>query len=226
MKSSGKSRLLEYFKGNVGRDLSRDELATVANVHDWQRTVRSLRKDDGWDIETLKNGYRLNSLTQKETDTKREAINDRLRYAVLHRDNSKCQRCGKSVADGVTLHIDHKTPVDMGGKSTLDNLWTLCEQCNLGKKNLFSDEDNAKMKIVLSQTSGYQRLKVYFELNPNKIITPEKLQIISNIRDWPRALRDIRARHSLNIEWIKPNENFPDGAYVYNQKEETLLEGR
>ncbi|WP_216831121.1 HNH endonuclease [Alkalihalobacterium elongatum] len=220
MRSSGKSRLLEHFKKNVGKDLCRKELSNVAGVHDWQRTIRSLRKDDGWDIETLKDGYRLNSLTQTATDTKREPINDKLRYAVLQRDLSTCQRCGRGIKDGVKLHIDHKTPVDMGGKSTLDNLWTLCEQCNLGKKNLFSDEDNEKMKVVLSQPSGYQKLKVYIELTPNKILEPEKLQIISNIRDWTRTLRDIRKKYSLNIKYIKPNEQYPSGAYYYDTEKE------
>ncbi|WP_078428372.1 HNH endonuclease [Alkalihalobacterium alkalinitrilicum] len=215
MRTSGKSRLLNHLKQNVGKGVTRDELSEIARVHDWQRTIRTLRKDDGWDIETLKDGYRLNSLTPQETETKRQPINDKLRYAVLQRDNSTCQRCGRGVKDGIKLHIDHKTPVDMGGKSSLENLWTLCEQCNLGKKNLFSDEDDEKMKIVLSQPSGYQKLKVYIELNPNKVLEPEKLQIISNIRDWPRTLRDIRVKHSMNIEWLQPNRDFPNGAYVY-----------
>lgn len=218
-KSSGKSRLLDCLKENVGEIVSRDILSERAAVYDWQRSVRSLRSDDGWDIDTLPNGYRLNSLEQTAVDTKREYINNKDRYAVLHRDNSTCQRCGASKRDGVKLHVDHKTPVSLGGKSNIDNLWTLCESCNLGKKNLFADDEENILKIVFNETSGYQRLKKYLELNPNKHIPSEKLQVISNVRDWTRSLRDIRNKYSMQIEWVQPNESFPNGAYVYIKNE-------
>jgi len=62
-----------------------------------------------------------------------------LRLKVLNRDNFKCVFCGKSPATdfGTKLHIDHIIPFSKGGKSTLENLQTLCEECNLGK----SDQD-------------------------------------------------------------------------------------
>jgi len=58
-----------------------------------------------------------------------------LRYAVLRRDFHKCTACGRSPATdpGVVLHVDHKIPWSRGGKTTLDNLTTLCQKCNLGK---------------------------------------------------------------------------------------------
>jgi len=65
-----------------------------------------------------------------------------LRLKVLNRDNFKCVFCGKSPATdfGTKLHIDHISPFSKGGKSTLENLQTLCEECNLGK----SDQDFEK----------------------------------------------------------------------------------
>jgi 5-methylcytosine-specific restriction endonuclease McrA len=65
-----------------------------------------------------------------------------LRLHVLSRDNFRCVFCGKSPATdiGTKLHIDHIKPFSKGGKSTLDNLQTLCEECNLGK----SDSDIKK----------------------------------------------------------------------------------
>lgn len=61
----------------------------------------------------------------------------RLRFRVLSRDSYKCQACGRSPATehGVTLHIDHVVPWSAGGPTTLPNLKTLCERCNLGKGN-------------------------------------------------------------------------------------------
>jgi len=60
-----------------------------------------------------------------------------LRFEVLRRDNYRCVFCGKSPVTnlGTNLHIDHKVPFSKGGKSTLDNLQTLCEECNLGKSD-------------------------------------------------------------------------------------------
>lgn len=52
---------------------------------------------------------------------------------VLKRDNFTCQICGRTISDGAKLEVDHRVPVAKGGKSTMDNLWTLCFECNRGK---------------------------------------------------------------------------------------------
>ncbi len=58
-----------------------------------------------------------------------------LRFKVLERDGFRCVACGDSPAltRGVKLHIDHIEPWSKGGKSTIDNLRTLCAACNHGK---------------------------------------------------------------------------------------------
>lgn len=60
-----------------------------------------------------------------------------LRYDVLTRDGYKCVICGRSpVTDSkIKLHVDHIIPYSLGGETTLDNLQTLCSDCNLGKSN-------------------------------------------------------------------------------------------
>lgn len=215
---SAKKRLLNYFLENVNVELDRDSLSDVAKIHDWQRVIRSLRSDDGWQIETTQNGYILKSDTPIISEKKRDPINQKLRYAVLHRDNSTCQRCGKTVNDGIKLHVDHKIPVDMGGKTVIDNLWTLCNECNLGKKNFFSDDESSIMKEISELSSGSKKLKRYFELCPNKVIEPTKLQIVSGgLRDWERALRKIRQDNCMDIQWVKPCSEFPMGGYIYKK---------
>ena len=59
----------------------------------------------------------------------------RLRFRVLARDGFRCRVCGRSpaVEAGVLLHVDHIIAWSAGGSSTLDNLQTLCDRCNLGK---------------------------------------------------------------------------------------------
>jgi len=69
------------------------------------------------------------------TTTPRESISKTRRFQILKRDNYRCQLCGKSADDAVKLHVDHRLAVAKGGSSEDDNLWTLCEQCNLGKSD-------------------------------------------------------------------------------------------
>ncbi|MFQ5685428.1 MAG: HNH endonuclease [Candidatus Scalindua sp.] len=57
---------------------------------------------------------------------------------MLKRDNFRCVSCGSTpaVTAGVQLHIDHIIPWSKEeGESVLENLQTLCYDCNLGKSN-------------------------------------------------------------------------------------------
>lgn len=60
-----------------------------------------------------------------------------LRYEVLKRDRFRCVKCGRSpaTAPGVQLHVDHVLAWANGGLTTLDNLQSLCSDCNLGKSH-------------------------------------------------------------------------------------------
>ncbi|HLC87964.1 MAG TPA: HNH endonuclease [Patescibacteria group bacterium] len=61
----------------------------------------------------------------------------RLRYQVFLRDGFKCRACGGTALETV-LEVDHIKPVIGGGKNTLDNLQTLCLNCNRGKADFIS----------------------------------------------------------------------------------------
>lgn len=76
-------------------------------------------------------------IKNKPTQTrKRTHIPRGLRHEVFKRDNYTCCECGAKKSDGVTLHVDHKIPVSKGGTDELDNLQTLCSDCNLNKSNI------------------------------------------------------------------------------------------
>ena len=65
-------------------------------------------------------------------------VNLRLRFLVMKRDNFKCCACGASPATDprVVLHVDHIVPWAKGGRTEMDNLQTLCANCNQGKSDL------------------------------------------------------------------------------------------
>jgi 5-methylcytosine-specific restriction endonuclease McrA len=67
--------------------------------------------------------------------TIRESIPTRLRFDIMKRDGHRCQLCGLTPDDGVQLHIDHRVPLAKGGTNHVENLWTLCDRCNLGKSD-------------------------------------------------------------------------------------------
>ena len=62
----------------------------------------------------------------------RKTLSVRKRFLVFKRDSYKCRMCGRS---GIELEVDHKIPVAQGGSDALDNLQTLCFDCNRGKRH-------------------------------------------------------------------------------------------
>lgn len=72
---------------------------------------------------------------QQECKVVRQATPKRLRFFILTRDRYRCQLCGATASEGAQLEVDHKVPVAKGGKTTPQNLWTLCHPCNNGKSD-------------------------------------------------------------------------------------------
>lgn len=66
---------------------------------------------------------------------RRKGIGKRLRYLILERDGFRCKLCGKSSQDA-KLEVDHIIPVAKGGTDSINNLRTLCIDCNRGKSDL------------------------------------------------------------------------------------------
>ena len=58
-----------------------------------------------------------------------------LRFKVFMRDRFRCLACGRSPAThlNIELHADHILAVANRGKTVIENLQTLCQECNLGK---------------------------------------------------------------------------------------------
>jgi len=108
----------------------------------------------GYQLDILPNYNQLDYIFNKEKTSKTENIySDKtqkrkrkrniplgMRYKILKRDNFKCVACGRTVNDGIKLHIDHKIPFSLGGLTEMSNLQTLCNECNISKSNKFIDK--------------------------------------------------------------------------------------
>lgn len=74
-------------------------------------------------------------IRQSQMAAERAKMTAGLRYDILKRDGFRCVLCGATARDGVELHVDHIIPVSKGGKTVMSNLRTLCDRCNLGKRD-------------------------------------------------------------------------------------------
>ena len=214
---SSRKRIFEYVRTNgLNRDYSSEELREVGQISDWARTLRQLNQDGilKYNYNPSSRMYTFTSISSYSTETKRTTLSSKQKYKIRLRDGHRCQSCGNGVKDGTKLHVDHKIPLELGGTNNDDNLWVLCAECNQGKKDFFKDDFDAEvMKEVLKQKSGYQRLRILFQLSPNKNFEPSIIQGISGIRDWTRTIRSIRDKYETNIQWFRPDEENPNGYY-------------
>ena len=215
-KKSGKQLVLEYFKEHLGEWVSNQELRRIAGYegNDVPRVVRDLRQQ-GWAIEVRGDGYsRLTSLTKGPARGVRKSISEKLRYQVLARDGHRCKSCGRSPEDGIKLQIDHVIPVDWGGGTNIDNLETLCDECNRGKKNWIPEAPKEVMQQVMIRKTVEERIEALFDNMPNVDIPSAIVRLVSKgAFDWQRALRRIRERSGKEI---LPTKNRT--AYRYNKK--------
>ena len=74
---------------------------------------------------------------------KREQISKGLSVRVFQKDNFKCVYCGQGPEDSV-LQVDHIHPVALGGRNELENLQTLCIDCNAGKRDYIIQKKKSK----------------------------------------------------------------------------------
>lgn len=119
-----------------------DILAAVKQAY-YDRRIRQLRDEHGWDIETTfvankagkkRPAYRLVSHFQG-TGIKRPHIPAHERAHVLERDHYTCQIGGEDLRGGKNNpQIDHKIPLIRGGDSTVENYQSICSNCNVIKR--------------------------------------------------------------------------------------------
>jgi len=58
-----------------------------------------------------------------------------IRFTIFKRDGYRCRLCGITARFGARLEVDHITARSKGGNNDPSNLWTLCFECNRGKRD-------------------------------------------------------------------------------------------
>jgi len=139
---SSREKIIEYFRLNVGKAISGEEVRYVANnITEWARRVRELRTELGWPIVTrntgrpdLKVGFYVLQADKQSHEHDRH-ISDSVRGNVLRRDGYKCSKCGWShseynPSDPRHLELHHKKFHHKGGENVKENLVSLCTACH------------------------------------------------------------------------------------------------
>lgn len=110
----------------------------------------------GWKFKDYKTSHKkiiqkfASYLAQGKDFTRKQGSNDfyrsrewrELRYEALIRCGRRCMCCGAQPKDGIILHVDHVKPRSKYPHLELDinNLQVLCEDCNLGKSNIYEHD--------------------------------------------------------------------------------------
>lgn len=76
--------------------------------------------------------YKNRSIWDSICRVERGKVSNKMRFAIYKRDGYRCRYCGAS-NKFAELEVDHIKPIAKGGKSTYDNLQTLCHRCNVKK---------------------------------------------------------------------------------------------
>ena len=110
-----------------------------------------------------------------------------MKNEVLERDNYTCQICGFS-GKSVNLDIHHIIPKSAEGSDSLDNLTTVCNNCNSSIYKLAQKEKLVDSKKLNKWVNEYFSTKVtsdlyhYTNLNAAKGILDTKEMWLSNVR--------------------------------------------
>lgn len=140
---------------------------------------------------------------QLSTRTGRQPIPRKLRHQVFQRDGYRCRECGAS-KDETSLEIDHIVPVAKGGTNDIDNLQTLCRECNRMKHTDEWVGGETDLKTAENELRNLEEQLQYAEERLNDALTEDK-------------------RIDYKFKIMKLNEKIPDVKYKIDVLEQQKL---
>lgn len=146
----------EYYLNHPKRDIPHREIVDWVTAEYKRRTGEVFRDPDRAIRKLSQQGFLIKEATgvyRYDPDhvehRELEDFTAAQKQQILERDGYRCVVCGKGPMDGMTLHVDHIKPKDLGGKATLENGQILCATHNFRKKNYGQTETGKKMFIRL-----------------------------------------------------------------------------
>jgi hypothetical protein len=128
-KPSQEAFVYSWFKKNPNRPIPHSESKAAIEasyrrqygerLEDSDRAIRKLGQE-GKLIREAKGIYRYDP-AHRPGKAAKLGFDAATRRRILQRDDYRCVVCGKGVADGVDLQVDHRVPQFKGGKGTLSN---------------------------------------------------------------------------------------------------------
>lgn len=104
---------------------------------------KSYSREEKFSVDQIKDILQEASKRLSYEDSKqyqRALLTASLRYQILQRDHFRCTICGASADEGAKLEVDHIKPISKGGKTEPNNLRTLCQSCNRGKRDRYDPQ--------------------------------------------------------------------------------------
>ena len=140
-----------------------------------------------------------------------QSIPRQLRHEVFVRDGYRCKECGASVEDGATLEIDHIVPVAKGGTNDIDNLQTLCKECNRAK---YTDEwvagvsteellNNELSKLIDEYEKAEKNLSLATSEEDKFNYKYDLVKLAERISEIQSKLQDINYENDLGVSKAK-----------------------
>jgi len=126
------------------KKVGKEHWVILVSTH--KHLVKGFYLDNLLEVHRRKWNNILNGKTKNKKRNGRTPFTKSIRHEVFKRDNYKCVECG-ATKEKRCLHIDHIIPVSRGGTDELDNLQTLCEGCNLAKKNRIINGNSKKRGV-------------------------------------------------------------------------------
>ena len=136
------------------------------------------------------------------------AVDRKTRFRVLLRDGGRCQMCGLQAKDAERpLQIDHRIPQSWDGTSDDDNLWTLCEPCNQGKRDFFETITDPDVRAALQHPQIHMRIGELLKAKAGAWVPKSQLLLVAwTHEDWEKRMRELRSI-GWDYESRRRNEN-------------------
>jgi hypothetical protein len=197
-----KKKILDAFlKIGVGKPVTIEQIRAAMGIkpheqRELTRRVRELEQQNGYQIpyDTKTKTYTLVSETPGPVyvvDERR--IPGKLQAEIKFIANGRCGMCGKTIAeDGIRLVIDHRVPYQWGGPTEAENLWAICETCNIQKKDFIADLPVETMSQCMTHKETVKRLGELLKAFKGEIVPRSLLEIVGQDDEWTRRLRELR----------------------------------